>query len=238
MILEPLPLCLKHRLQVILRGTHEAIDTALRQVPVVDALTAVTEPPAATDAIWTLLQRIRDAFGKDEKLHTATLLQRLDQHDLTPMELSNLLRPVNVKPRQMWLEGCNRSGYLAPEVRKALERMPRMLEPLERTEDGPCGYIDPATIPARPHESVVYFLRNGPRVKIGFTTNLWVRLATLCLRPTNVMLLLEGGQDLEDALHERFAAHRQERTEWFELVPELREYINAMRMKGELSEVA
>lgn len=74
------------------------------------------------------------------------------------------------------------------------------------------------------HDSVVYFIANGGRVKIGFTTNLKSRLAALALRSDSVLLALQGGPELERALHSRFAQHRNGNTEWFEMAPEVFRY--------------
>ncbi|NUS22700.1 MAG: GIY-YIG nuclease family protein [Streptomyces sp.] len=74
------------------------------------------------------------------------------------------------------------------------------------------------------HDSVVYFIANGGRVKIGYTTNLKSRLGALALRSDSVLLTLQGGPELERALHARFAEHRNGNTEWFELSPEIFRY--------------
>jgi hypothetical protein len=74
------------------------------------------------------------------------------------------------------------------------------------------------------HDSVVYFIANGGRVKIGYTTNLKNRLSALALRSDSVLLTLQGGPELERALHTRFTAYRNGNTEWFELSPELFRY--------------
>lgn len=237
-ITTPLPLCLPHRLQVILGGTHAALELALQQAPVVRALKAHHVPASAMDAeVFELLHRVHDAFGKDERLATVDLLQRLGRQDVDPVKLAAHLRPLGVRARELWLNGRNRRGYVAADVRAAVKRVPRFLERLERNEDHPYGYIDPTAIPSRPHEPVVYFLRNGDRVKIGYTTNLRTRMVSLALRPADVVLLLDGGQELEAALHERFAVHRCRSTEWFELAPDLLEYINTMRTKADLPEL-
>lgn len=75
------------------------------------------------------------------------------------------------------------------------------------------------------HPPVVYFLVNGDRVKIGTSTNITARVSTLSLRRNNAQLLLEGGRDLEDALHDRFQADRIGSTEWFVLSQQIRDYI-------------
>jgi hypothetical protein len=77
------------------------------------------------------------------------------------------------------------------------------------------------------HDSVVYFLANGGRVKIGYTTNLRSRLGSLALRSDSLLLALHGGPELERALHVRFAAYRNGTTEWFELSPDVFRFISA-----------
>ncbi|MEE2041920.1 GIY-YIG nuclease family protein [Nocardiopsis tropica] len=78
---------------------------------------------------------------------------------------------------------------------------------------------------AGPHEEVVYFIANGGRVKIGFTSNLPGRLRSLSLRPDNVLTAIGGGVEVERALHGHFASHRRGNTEWFDLAPEIVRYI-------------
>lgn len=75
------------------------------------------------------------------------------------------------------------------------------------------------------HGSLVYFLANGGRVKIGYTKNLVNRLHGLSLRDDAVLLLLQGGRSLERALHAKFAIHRIGDSEWFELAPDLIRFI-------------
>lgn len=77
------------------------------------------------------------------------------------------------------------------------------------------------------HDSVVYFIANGGRVKIGYTTNLKSRLSALALRSDAVLLTLQGGPELERALHARFTQYRNGNTEWFELSPEVFRYASA-----------
>lgn len=85
------------------------------------------------------------------------------------------------------------------------------------------------------HEPVVYFIANGGKVKIGYTTNLKNRLSSLALRADSVLVALDGGPDLERALHGHFAARRSGNTEWFELAPDIFRYI-AARQSGHVVE--
>lgn len=77
------------------------------------------------------------------------------------------------------------------------------------------------------HDPLVYFIRNGTRIKIGWTTNLKARLSSLSLPPGAVALTVPGGPETEDVMHARFAGARVGRTEWFEAVPELESFIAA-----------
>jgi Meiotically Up-regulated Gene 113 (MUG113) protein len=70
-------------------------------------------------------------------------------------------------------------------------------------------------VPRGTHPPVVYVLRNGTRVKIGTTTHLRNRVHRLALRLDDVVFAMEGGRELEQALHQRFASQRVGDTEWF-----------------------
>lgn len=79
------------------------------------------------------------------------------------------------------------------------------------------------------HPYIVYFARNGNRVKIGTTKALGSRLTQFGLASDNAVLVLEGGYELEDVLHTRFHDLRVERTEWFRLAPPLFTFIKACK---------
>uniref|UniRef100_UPI000B03A5C0 GIY-YIG nuclease family protein n=1 Tax=Streptomyces sp. Wb2n-11 TaxID=1030533 RepID=UPI000B03A5C0 len=61
--------------------------------------------------------------------------------------------------------------------------------------------------------------------QIGTSTNITARLSALCLRKSNAPLLLNGGNDLEGALHQHFASDRLGQTEWFILSKRIQNYI-------------
>lgn len=75
------------------------------------------------------------------------------------------------------------------------------------------------------HDPIVYFIRNGDRVKIGYTTHLAARLAALSLRRDAVVLILDGDRHLEAVLHTRFAKQRIPRTEWFRWDQEIEGFV-------------
>jgi DNA-binding MarR family transcriptional regulator len=76
-----------------------------------------------------------------------------------------------------------------------------------------------------PHEPVVYFIANGDRVKIGYSTNLGGRLSSLAQPKENVALTLAGGRELEAALHDRFKDARVRRSEWFKYTRDIKQFV-------------
>lgn len=80
-------------------------------------------------------------------------------------------------------------------------------------------------VPSGKHAPLVYFIRNGNRVKIGTSTELKRRIRTLALRADNVALLIEGDRRLERQLHTQFADLRIGNTEWFAYEAPLTDYI-------------
>ena len=69
-----------------------------------------------------------------------------------------------------------------------------------------------ATGAPAPAESVVYYMRVGNRVKIGYSTNLASRIASVM--PEEVLAVEPGGRMLEGVRHRQFADLRVTR-EWF-----------------------
>lgn len=82
------------------------------------------------------------------------------------------------------------------------------------------------------HDPLVYFIRNGDRVKIGWTTNLRQRLSALALPQDSVALTIPGASAEETALHHRFARARIGRSEWFTATQEIEAYIAAQRQRA------
>lgn len=109
--------------------------------------------------------------------------------------------------------------FVAPEAKPFLEATADD-EAIRRAK--PMNIADSLT---GAHPSAVYFIANGDRVKIGFTTNLKSRVATLSLRESDVLLLLRGEMDLERALHRRFAKERINNTEWFACSTRIRRFM-------------
>jgi hypothetical protein len=135
----------------------------------------------------------------------------------------------------------------AHQIEVALQVVPGALAELwssaraaQTRPEGVTAEALPVAIPPqlpRAHASVVYFIQNGNRIKIGHTTRLPNRLSTLTLRKANVLLLLQGGSELESALHARFQQARVDRTEWFRTTQELLTFIREKQqsaLKGEL----
>ena len=83
------------------------------------------------------------------------------------------------------------------------------------------------TIPRTKHAPLVYFIRNGNRMKIGTSTELKRRIRTLALRAENVALLLDGDRRLERQYHDQFADLRISDTEWFAYEGALVDFVTA-----------
>lgn len=135
--------------------------------------------------------------------------------------------------------------YDASEREKRRERLTAIVESLGYTISDPPPQADkPATAPtvrwtitAGKHAPLVYFIRNGNRMKIGTTTDLKRRIRTLALREENVTLLVTGDQRVERGFHKQFAEHRIGRTEWFAyegaLTDYVREQLNRVAQEGQ-----
>lgn len=77
---------------------------------------------------------------------------------------------------------------------------------------------------------VVYFIELGEQVKIGTTTDLRLRIASLQLPPAaRTILTLDGSYDLEARLHRQFADERLGRSEWFTLSPRILDFVEAKK---------
>ncbi len=79
--------------------------------------------------------------------------------------------------------------------------------------------------PPAPGE-VVYYMRIGNRVKIGWSTNLPGRLATI--NPEELLAVEPGGLAVERQRHRQFA-HLRTHGEWFQLTEALTEHIGSLR---------
>jgi hypothetical protein len=75
-------------------------------------------------------------------------------------------------------------------------------------------------------EGFVYFIRNGDRIKIGYSVDPGSRALSLSLREANVMAVIGGTRKLERALHKRFSHLRVGDTEWFHESPDLLAYVD------------
>jgi hypothetical protein len=133
-------------------------------------------------------------------------------------------------------EAADRAAvYDASERERRRERLTAIVENLGYAlADAPAQSEKPAdspllrwTIPAGKHEPLVYFIRNGNRVKIGTTTELKRRIRTLALRPENVALLVDGDHRRERQFHKQFAEHRIGNSEWFAHEGSLADHIHA-----------
>ncbi|UYM26638.1 hypothetical protein SEA_BAUER_89 [Arthrobacter phage Bauer] len=80
----------------------------------------------------------------------------------------------------------------------------------------------------RRQPGTVYYLQIGDHIKIGYTTDLDVRLAAY---PPMAKLLAThpGTRQTEASMHQRFAVHLADRREWFRASPEIESHIQTVR---------
>ncbi|MFD9248487.1 GIY-YIG nuclease family protein [Streptomyces bottropensis] len=129
--------------------------------------------------------------------------------------------------------------YDASEREQRRTRLTAIVESLGYTlTDTPAAPGNPAeapavrwTIPAGKHAPLVYFIRNGNRMKIGTTTELKRRIRTLALRPENVALLVNGDRRREREYHKQFAEHRIGTSEWFAYEGTLADHVHAQTVR-------
>lgn len=119
------------------------------------------------------------------------------------------------------------AGGTSPALPPAPPRNRAPKEPPPSAPAGPLGEAveDVRALFGKAHAPIVYFLRNGSRVKIGVSQNLRRRVAALSLRPDDVIRAEHGHQEWERTQHRRFAGLRVDDTEWFELRGALAEYL-------------
>jgi hypothetical protein len=83
-------------------------------------------------------------------------------------------------------------------------------------------------------ECVVYFIRMGDMIKIGYTSDLIRRVQQLSLTRGHVLATIPGAWYLEQQLHEKFAGLR-EYGEWFRAEQPLLDYIAQIKPKRRAS---
>lgn len=87
------------------------------------------------------------------------------------------------------------------------------------------GDVPDYDVPA-PRVDVVYYLRNGDRVKIGTTQNPKQRFGAIWHE--ELVAFERGDRTLEHERHLQFAADRFVGSEWFRLSPALRRHLRAV----------
>lgn len=119
-------------------------------------------------------------------------------------------------------EKASELRFAAIRERYALPEIPKPV-----TAPAPTEPVVDWRIPRGRHSDVVYFLRNGDRIKIGTTTDLHARVRRLSLRMDDVALVLPGNRAVESQMHQTFRALRVGNTEWFRRAEPLTTFIAA-----------
>jgi hypothetical protein len=86
-----------------------------------------------------------------------------------------------------------------------------------RSDEAKAEFASAEAVRDRRHteQSLVYYVRIGDRVKIGYTTNMRARLPGLRIDETAILATEPGGRELEAQRHEEFHAERIGRREDF-----------------------
>jgi hypothetical protein len=116
----------------------------------------------------------------------------------------------------------------ADHLRRIIARQSRELRALRNGE----AYETPTEQPteAKPLEGVVYFLRSGGYIKIGWTSDLSKRMRAYS--PDSMLLATQPGtRKDEHRLHKMFAAHRTHGREWYAMTPSLMHHIEQVAVE-------
>lgn len=88
--------------------------------------------------------------------------------------------------------------------------------------------LEPPPRAPAPVDGVVYFLRIGGYIKIGWTSNLQRRMREYA-PDTLLLATMPGTRKDEKAVHRRFSHLKTHGREWFPLAPQITEYIDTVR---------
>jgi DNA invertase Pin-like site-specific DNA recombinase len=108
--------------------------------------------------------------------------------------------------------------------------------PPDRKAESPLDVVQlipPSSPGLRKRTSLVYFIRDGSKVKIGHSVKPSVRMATLETHSKlELLAVCHGGRIREQALHKRFKEYRI-KGEWFDLSPPIIKYIASLKRAKE-----
>lgn len=116
-------------------------------------------------------------------------------------------------------------------VQRAIDKGRRTYELTVRPRQDTNALLDEMAAEEVRPESVVYYMRLGNRVKIGYSTNIVRRLATI--NPEELLATEPGGHELEKKRHSQFSDLRTN-GEWFRYETLLFDHIESIR-RGNLT---
>ncbi len=87
--------------------------------------------------------------------------------------------------------------------------------------------------PRRKRRTFVYFLKDGDKVKIGFSTKPTARMNSIKTHSKlEFLAIISGGRQRETALHRKFNRFKVEGTrEWFHIVPAITKYVSGLKSR-------
>lgn len=129
----------------------------------------------------------------------------------------------------VWKMFASRRHEAPPEVLEEDRRRALEVSPQPNTA---------GVIASAPVDGIVYYLRSGGYIKIGWTSDLTKRMRAYS--PDSLLLATEPGpRALEAKRHRMFAAHRTHGREWYALAPALTRHIDQLKAEhGEPDPVA
>jgi hypothetical protein len=197
------------------------------------AYTAQMHHARAEGEIAGIQAEARTTLARDEvdfRIHLERVRKRAEIERRTPLALPSTAAGTSFeRSAEQAIEVIGEQDGQPPAIAPVPPQKPRKRQP-PAAPAGPCGQAveDVSALFNGAHAPVVYFLRNGRRVKIGTSQNLRRRITSLSLRREDVIRVEHGDQQYERSLHRRFEDLRVDETEWFELRGALAEYLGVI----------
>lgn len=161
--------------------------------------------------VWDLIPRSDDPAFREITL----MLGAISRLGMDPTNM-HVVREAIAAARRLHAKGYS------PTAESSFTQDPARMQ-VQKT------YTGVPTWATGPHEPLVYYMRLGTLCKIGTSTNLETRLATL--NPEELLTVEAGGRDVELARHIQFKDLRQH-GEWFRYEGKLQEWIADLKSKA------
>ena len=134
--------------------------------------------------------------------------------------------PAEARERRCVWPRCPKTRYAGSPLCASHLEIAHSVWSIERAgKINPPIEIEASPLPApKPVDGIVYFIRSGGYIKIGWTSNLDKRMKAYP-PDTTLLAVMPGTRKDERAIHKRFAHLLTHGREWFPLAPQITEYI-------------